>query len=221
MIPSNHWPAFESVFGWYTKNLFRRRFAAVHVRGNLPAPKAPLIMACQHVAWWDSLVIYHLSRTWFPQGARHDVMMDEANLKKLSWLRWIGAFGVDRTTRAGSAAALRHALALLEIPNMRLGIYPQGKQESMDKRPLTNTAGASWLAARSGAPFATVTVRYEFIEDERPEVFVAIGEPRTVAKGEDRAEPDPILAAITDDADALQRSVHARAFDGFTTITKR
>ena len=221
MIPSAHWPAFESAFGWYVKNLFRRRFAAVHVRGNLPPPTAPLIMACQHVAWWDSLVIYHLSRRWFPPGARHDVMMDEANLKKLSWLRWIGAFGVDRATRAGSAAALRHSLELLEQPNMRLGIYPQGKQESMDKRPLESIAGASWLAARSGAPFSTVVVRYEFIEDERPEIFVAIGEPRRVARGEERAEPDAVMAAITADADALRDDVWARRFAGFTTITRR
>lgn len=217
MIPSNHWPAFESVFGWYTKNLFRRRFASVRVRGNLPEPKSPIIMACQHVAWWDPLVIFLLSRTWFPRGARHDVMMDEENLKKHSFFRWIGAFGVDRATRAGSASALRHALDLLEMPNMRLGIYPQGKQESMDQRPLTNTQGASWLAARSGAPFATVTVRYEFIEDERPEVFVAIGEPRTVPRDGHRAEP--IMTAITEDADGLRDDVHARRFDGFTIVT--
>jgi 1-acyl-sn-glycerol-3-phosphate acyltransferase len=221
MTPSNHWPAFESVFGWYTKNLFRRRFAAVHVRGNLPEPKAPHIMACQHVAWWDSLVIYHLSRVWFPQGARHDVMMDEANLKKLSWLRWIGAFGVDRTTRAGSAAALRHAQKLLEIPNLRLGIYPQGKQESMDKRPLTSVTGATWLAARSGAPFSTVAVRYEFLEDERPEVFVAIGESRSIERSEARAKDDPVVRALTEDADRLRDDVHARNLAGFTTITRR
>ena len=100
---------------------------------------------------------------------------------------------------------------------MRLGIYPQGKQESMDQRPLTNTQGASWLAARSGAPFATVTVRYEFIEDERPEVFVAIGEPRTVPRDGHRAEP--IMTAITEDADGLRDDVHARRFDGFTIVT--
>ena len=219
MIPSNHWPAFETVFGWYTKNLFRRRFAAVHVRGNLPAPTAPLVMACQHVAWWDPLVIYHLSRVWFPRGARHDVMMDEATLKEHSFFRWIGAFGVDRGTRAGSAAGLRHAIDLLAISNMRLGIYPQGKQESMDLRPLTATPGASWLVARVGAVFATVVVRYEFIEDERPEVFVAIGEPRRIARAEARAEIDPITAAITRDADRLRDDVHARKLEGFTRIT--
>lgn len=220
MIPSNHWPAFESVFGWYTKNLFRRRFAAVHVRGNLPAPNTPLVMACQHVAWWDPLVIYHLSRVWFPRGARHDVMMDEANLKKHSFLRWIGAFGIDRTTRAGSAAGLRHALELLAIPNMRLGIYPQGKQESMDLRPLTTTAGASFIVAKAAAVFATVNVRYEFIEDERPEVFVAIGEPRAITRDEAR-KGDPIADAITRGADGLRDDVHARRLESFTTITRR
>lgn len=220
MLPSRHWSAFESAFGWYTQNLFRRRFAAFHVRGNLPAPDAPLIMACQHVAWWDPLVIYHLSRVWFPGQARHDVMMDEVNLKKLGFFRWIGAFGVDRTTRAGAAAGLRHSLALLEIPNLRLGIYPQGKQESMDKRPLTVAPGASWLAARAGVPFCPIAVRYEHIEREWPEVFVSIGTPRHVEPGTERLEQDPIIAGITQEADGLRDDVHARRFDGFTTLQK-
>ena len=73
------------------------------------------------------------------------------------------------------------------------------------------------VAARSGAPFATVTVRYEFIEDERPEVFVAIGEPRTVARGAHRDEP--IASAITEDADRLRDDVHARRLDRFTLVT--
>jgi 1-acyl-sn-glycerol-3-phosphate acyltransferase len=218
MIPSRHWPAFETVFGWYTRNLFRRRFAGFHVRGNLPAPDAPLIMACQHVAWWDPLVIYHLSRVWFPGGARHDVMMDEENLKKLGFFRWIGAYGVDRTTRAGSAAALRHSLGLLEIPNLRLGIYPQGKQESMDKRPLSLSPGASWLAAKSGAPFAPIAVRYEHIEQEWPEAFVSIGEPRKVEPGTERDARDPILTGITEEADRLRDDVYARRFEGFTEV---
>ena len=33
------------------------------------------------MAWWDPLVIYHLSRVHLPPG-RHFVMMDEANLKR-------------------------------------------------------------------------------------------------------------------------------------------
>lgn len=221
MIPSRHRPAFETVFGWYTQNLFRRRFAAFHVRGNLPSPDAPLIMACQHVAWWDPLVIYHLSRVWFPGPARYDVMMDEANLKKLSFFRWIGAFGVDLTTRAGSAAALRHSLGLLEISNLRLGIYPQGKQESMDHRPLARSPGASWLAARSQVPFAPVAVRYEHIERERPEVFVSIGEPRKVARGTERDADDPIILGITEEADRMRDDVYARRFETFTTLYKR
>ena len=221
MIPSRHSPLFETVFGAYTGNLFRRRFAGFHVRGNLPAPDAPLIMACQHVAWWDPLVLYHLSRAWFPGPARHDVMMDEENLKKLRFFRWIGAFGVDRTTRSGSAAGLRHALALLRIPNLRLGIYPQGKQESMDKRPLTVAPGASWLAARAGVPFAPIAVRYEHVEREWPEVFVSIGAPRKVEPGTERDANDPIIAGITDEADHLRDDVHARRFAGFTTLLKR
>ena len=218
MLPSRHSPAFETAFAGYTRNLFRRRFAAFHVRGNLPAPDAPLIMACQHVAWWDPLVLYHLSRVWFPGPARHDVMMDEENLKKLKFFRWIGAFGVDRTTRAGSVAALRHALDLLEIPYLRLGIYPQGRQESMDKRPLTVAPGASWLAAKSGVPFAPIAVRYEHIEAEWPEVFVSIGAPRKVVPGTERDADDPITSGIASEADGLRDDVYARRFDAFTTL---
>jgi len=213
MIESRHWPAFEGLFAVYLSNLLRRRFAALHVRGNVPETKDPLIVACQHVAFWDSLVLFHLSRVWTPP-ARYDAMMDEKNLVEHKFLRWIGAFGIDRSSKKGSLAALRHSMELLKTPNLRLLMFPQGKQESMDKRPLTPSAGASWLAVKSKVGFFPVALRYEFIEHEKPEIFVSIGAVRKAEKSDE----DPVVAAITSEADGLRDAVHARDTSSFTTL---
>jgi 1-acyl-sn-glycerol-3-phosphate acyltransferase len=220
MKASKHWPAFEAAFGLYTRNLFGRRFARLRVRGNVPAATAPHIIASQHVAWWDPLTLFLLAREWFPP-ARHDAMMDARNLAKYPFFGWIGAFGVDRDSRAGAARSMRHALSLLETPKLRLVIFPQGEQESMDARPLKCAPGTSWLAMKGRATFSPVALRYEFIEDERPEVFVSIGEPERVAPGAEKAAHDPIIAAITREADRLRDDVYARNFGGFTTLAKR
>ena len=220
MVQSNHWPAFEAVFGWYTRNLFARRFARVWVRGNLPDSDEPHIIACQHVAWWDALTVYRLTREWFPP-ARHDAMMDAKNLAKFPFFRWIGAFGVDRTTRAGAARSMRHALALLKIPRLRLVIFPQGEQQSMDARPLTCAPGTSWLAGKANVPWSPVALRYEFIEDERPEVFISIGPPTRVDKAGARADVDPVISSMTDEADQLRQDVFERRFGSFTLLAGR
>ena len=74
----------------------------------------------------------------------------------LPFFRMIGAFGVDRASRAGMAASVKYTLARLKEPWNRLLIYPQGRQCPMDRRPLGCEPGASWIAARSGAPVVPV-----------------------------------------------------------------
>lgn len=233
MITARHWPLFEHVFARYTAFALGRSFHALWVRGNLPDTDAPLLLAVQHVAWWDPLVLFHLSRALWPPG-RHYAMMDEANLRAMRFFRWIGAFGVDRsgTSVAGATASLRYSLELLAQPRARVVVFPQGRQQPMDTRPIAHEPGAAWLAERARATVVPIALRYEFCEERWPDLFVAIGEPRSMparprrARARDGGEagpataPDPLAAAITELADALRDDVYAARLGAFTRVLR-
>lgn len=224
MITARHWPLFESVFARYTAFALRRSFHAVWVRGNLPDTDAPLLVAAQHVAWWDPLLVFHLSRALWPPG-RHYAMMDEANLRAMRFFRWLGAFGVDRSGRAAGTASVRYALELLAQPRARVVVFPQGRQQPMDARPLACEPGAAWLAARAGAQVVPIALRYEFCEERWPDLFVAIGAPRALRadrarRGASAERDDPLGAAIGELAEQLRDEVYAARLGAFTRLVR-
>jgi len=170
-----------------------------------------IVVAAQHVGWWDPMILLVLSRSRF--GGRHFVMMDEANLRRFFFFRWLGAFGVDRTTRSGVLAATRYALDRLREPHARVWLFPQGALRPADTRPLGCERGAGWLAAGAGVRLVPVAIRYEFLEEQRPEAFVSFGEPSVVER-----DDDPTERLLTAEADGLRDAVLAGRFEGFDRV---
>ena len=215
MIEARHRPLFASAFALYTSLLLRRRFHAVWVRGSLPDTRAPLVVAAQHVGWWDPMLLFFLSRFRF--SGTHYTMMEEPNLRRLGFFRWLGAFGVDREDRANVVASLRYALARLQEPRARVWIFPQGRILPSDVRPIVCDPGAAWLAARARAPLVAVAIRYDFLETQYPQAFVSFSPPRMVEEGED----DPVEAMLTAEADRLRDAVASRQLDEFDRVVPR
>ncbi len=210
MTPARHGRAFAAVFGAYTAWLLRRRFSAVWAHGSLPRTLAPLLIAVQHVSWWDPMILFHLSRTRF--GGKHFVMMEEANLRRLRFFRRIGAFGIERSSRADVVAAMRYGLARLREPGSRVWIFPQGELVLADDRPIVCHPGAAWLAARSRVPTVAVALRYEFLDEQFPQAFVRFSEPRLIEWVRD-GERDPIATMLEEQADRLRDAVTAKPND--------
>lgn len=220
MIEAKHSAPFELVFERYAANLIARRFHALWVRGNVSSAPEPTLLVMQHVAWWDPIVLFHLTRAWFPRGAVHYAMMDESNLKKYPFFRWIGAFGVDRSSKSAGLASVRYTLARLREPRTRVVVFPQGRQYPADVRPLRCEAGATWVAARAGVRVVPIALRYDFLEDEYPEAFVSIGPAAHVESRRARDGVDPIEAMLTAEADGLRDAILRGEFQGFTKLVK-
>jgi 1-acyl-sn-glycerol-3-phosphate acyltransferase len=214
MTPARHHRLFAAVFAGYTALLLKRRFHAVWVRGSLPRTLAPLVVAAQHVAWWDPIVLFHLSRTRF--DGKHYTMMEEANLRRMRFFGRLGAFGVERTGGAETLATARYALARLAEPGARVWIFPQGRLAPADLRPLGCEPGAAWLAARARVPVVAVALRYEFLDAQFPQAFVSFGAPRMV----ESLSPDPVDELLTAEADALRDAVASRDLSGFDLVVR-
>ena len=137
----------------------------------------PLVLAPNHVAWWDVLVLVLLDEAL---GADLRCLMDARNLARLPFLGKLGAIPLHRGAEAeqdladaarwlreGTGAAHRRVLV----------IFPQGRQRPAHLRPLAYRRGVERIAAESGAPVIPVGWNYGFREDHRPAAAVCFGAP--------------------------------------------
>lgn len=207
MLEARHRPLFEAVFSAYTRRALQRAFHSVWLRGELEPAEGAELLCVQHVSWWDPLVLFHLTREHLPRRRTY-AMMDEGNLRRFRFFTWIGAYGVERGSPAGAVAGVRYSLEKLAEPGARVLVFPQGRQRPMELRPLGLERGVGWLAARTGARVVPVALRYEFLEERWPDLFVSVGAPRTVERAHRRDAEERVERWLTEEADELRAAVH-------------
>ncbi len=167
---------FERIFQIYNRNLLKRRFHSIRVLGldNFVKVNSNIIYA-NHSSWWDGLIAFEISKAL---RADSFIMMEEKQLRNLSLFRRLGAFSVVRENPRQAVKSLNYAVNLLkEKPSRTLWIFPQGKILPNDSRPILFYNGLARIIERvadcSAVPLA---IRYEFLNEYKPEIFVKIGE---------------------------------------------
>lgn len=154
----------------------RRELDGVWARG-LPEARAalaggPAVLAANHVAWWDSLLVA-ASPDWL--GRPVSVLMDERRLAEFPFFAAFGAFGVDRHDPRRALAGLRAAVA--RAATRPVWVFPQGRQRPAHLRPLELQPGVLAIARRAGAQIVPVAIAYVFREAPVPAVYLDFGPP--------------------------------------------
>ncbi len=170
---------FERVFQIYNRNLLKRHFYSFRVLGldNFVKVNSSIIYA-NHSSWWDGLVAFEISKAL---RADSFMMMEEKHLRNLFLFRKLGAFSIVRENPRQAVKSLSYAVNLLkekkEKPFRTLWIFPQGEILPNDSRPIHFYNGLARIIERvadcSAVPLA---IRYEFLNEYKPEIFVKIGE---------------------------------------------
>lgn len=183
MLPARKSGWFERAFAVYNRNLIARRFEGLrvcgleHLRGR-EAGDVPLVLYANHSSWWDGLVAFQVGRAC---KLEQYAMMEERQLREYPFHRKLGAFGVVRENARDALRSIEYAGQLLKKTSRALWIFPQGETLPNDARPLLLYSGAARIIERTElADAAAVAIRYEFLEDYRPEAFVRIGRPTRV-----------------------------------------
>ncbi|MCJ2011988.1 lysophospholipid acyltransferase family protein [Methylobacterium sp. J-076] len=166
--------------GWFV------RYLRKHLDGlRLPlwsAPPAtghpgPVVIYCNHPAWWDAAVILALAGRLFP-GRDHRAPFDAAMLAKYTIFARLGAFGVDLDSPRGGAQFLAAARAILARPGATLWITAQGRFQDVRVRPLGLRPGVARLPELSpDALFVPLALEYAFWDERGAEAFAAFGPP--------------------------------------------
>ncbi len=156
--------------------------------------RQPVLFCATHVAWWDGLVLLPVDEALETDGR---VLMDELQLQRLGFFRWLGALGLDRRSPAAMRHGLRHAAAFLDRAGRALWMFPQGRQRPAHLRPLGLHRGHELLARTSGAAIVPVALTYAFRESPRAAALLSFG--ATV----DPPDLEAALVAALDRVDAF------------------
>lgn len=168
---------------WYGRRRIARAFDGLFVEGLVEARQRarhePLILAMNHVAWWDPFVVVLLDEAL---GTESYCLMDAQNLSKLPFFGWIGAIPLRRESPRDALRDLKASRALLDHPGRVVWIFPQGRQRPSHLRPLGLERGVGVLADDAKATVLPVSLTYSFREAPQPTIAVSVGAPVAVRR---------------------------------------
>ena len=166
---------FSTVFRPWMKS----RFSTVSVT----TPRAqifhdiPLLLAANHVSWWDGFLLIELQRALRPGAPFHTIML-ESELRQHPFLRRIGAIGVDPQSPATVLAAIRElSRRLEERPDSVVFFFPQGRIWPSYRRPLGFRRGIEVFSEAIDWVVLPVAIHIEPLNRIAPAAFVRAGEP--------------------------------------------
>jgi 1-acyl-sn-glycerol-3-phosphate acyltransferase len=172
----------------------RRRLHAILAE---PFPEVaagePLLLAANHVSWWDGFALREIHVRLRP-GAPLLTPMRADQLARFPFLRWLGALPLDPARPAsllGMARLLTRERAL--HPEVCVSFFPQGRIGPSTTRPLGFRRGVELLArALHPVTILPVGIHLEPLRSPAPTLFLAFGEPlRSADMGAGEGAPAP------------------------------
>jgi 1-acyl-sn-glycerol-3-phosphate acyltransferase len=160
----------------YVRRRLRRSFDGVYTEGLDAvaelASQGPIIVAANHVCWWDALTIIALDDAL---ETRSHCLMDAQNLAGMPFFGWVGAVPLDRSAPRQALRDMRASTELCTAPGDALWIFPQGEQRPAHLRPLGLHGGVFWLARKAGAAVVPLSLSYLYREAPQPTVLARFG----------------------------------------------
>lgn len=170
-----------SVFISYIHRSLYKHFHAVRVAADGLPPAVPmdrpLVVYLNHASWWDPLIMMWLGNWYYPNRPQYGPI-EASQLRRYSFFKYLGVFGVERGTLSGAREFLRVADAVLTQEGGMLWMTPQGRFADVRERPLAFASGLAHLALRRrDALLVPLAIEYGFGQEKFPEIFVRFGTP--------------------------------------------
>lgn len=114
---------------WYFNHILSTDFHEFSFSPAIPiSPDKAVLLLGNHFSWWDGFINFRLNELHIKK--RLHLMMLEEQLRKNSFLRYAGAYSIERKGRQ-MLESLQYSSRLLENPDNLVIVFPQGKIESM------------------------------------------------------------------------------------------
>jgi 1-acyl-sn-glycerol-3-phosphate acyltransferase len=190
--------AFEAFFRPWRDRRVRTLMAGLPA--DLPNG-VPLLLAANHVSWWDPFTLREVQRVLRPASPVFVVML-ERELARRPYFRRMGVVGIEPGSGASLRACIRQLRKHLDArPDGVIVFFPQGRIWPSFRRPLGFHPGIG-LLARELAPLVVlpVALHVEPLNATRSTIFASAAEPIRVNGSIDAAR---VEAAVAGELDAL------------------
>jgi chlorobactene lauroyltransferase len=170
----------SNLFAVYHKRLLRKHFYQIYLTGEEHFQKIditmPTILYANHSNWWDGFIAFELTSKYL--GVDDYLMMDIEQMKKYRFFKYVGVFSVNRNDVREGVESINYAAELLKNSSKYLWLFPQGLMQVQDYEPIKFYSGVTRIAEKLGkVNLVPVSFRYEYIMEQRTEVFIKIGNP--------------------------------------------
>ena len=194
----------EFILKTFLYRQFKKHFYRIYLddqRKNVTA--GPKLYLMNHSSWWDGLLIFYLNQTVMKEDSY--ALMSEKGLEDFPFFGKIGAFAVDPSSPKELMKSLKLSQRLLQ-EGKSLWVFPQGKEEHIEKRPIMYMNGPAYLHERvDNLQIVQIAAYYTFRHDQRPELFIRIS---------DRVAEQAIQSQERDDKTNTLRTMHEAMVDG-------
>ncbi|GCE05521.1 lysophospholipid acyltransferase family protein [Dictyobacter aurantiacus] len=227
MIPARKFTPGEQLVWLLIRTSLRGHFDRIFFRMQEPLTeeqrRLPIIICANHSSWWDGYVAALVERHLKLDGY---LMMEEAQLKRYFFFRWVGCFSVDRHNARSAMQSVNYAGKLLKQRRGRMvWLFPQGEISPNDYRPLTFFSGAAHIA-RLAAPALVypAAIRIEYLAEQRPDLYISLGEPLKIGEAELQTRgflkhyTACLQEKVAAELDQLRDDVIHSNYSGFTQI---
>jgi chlorobactene lauroyltransferase len=219
----------QQLVWWLVDSSLRKHFD--HIVFRMPGErteeqkKLPMIVCANHSSWWDGYVAAVVQRQLGVDGY---LMMEEAQLRRYPFFRWIGCFSVNRQDARSALQSLHYAANLLKGRTRRMvWLFPQGVISPNDRRPLVFFTGAAHLARLSAPVYLyPLATRIEYLGEQRPVLFISMGQPILITLEESQQRnflkscTKQLEELVTHELDTLHEDIVADKTTGFTLIQR-
>ncbi len=223
MLEALSHPVLTPLVRSYLLSTVRGHFADVRVHLEQAVLPMPTIFFATHQSWWDGHLILALSRFL---KLEFRVLMLEENLKKYGFLRYAGAFGVNRASVASVRAALRYSRSQLEaeIPRAVL-LFPSGEIMSPFARPLVFESGLASLVlmcqkAKVKVQVCPIAMRLEHGLEARPSAFIRLGASFDFSANSVSSLTQVLSTELTLQTDRLHQDLLHQHLEGYAPILR-
>lgn len=218
MIPAKKSPVFEHFFHLYNRQLLKRHFHGIYVKGPHQLPENALFYG-NHSSWWDGLVWFHLNKVFLHHNIH--IMMHEKGLNEFRFFKKLGAYSVNRNQPRDIALSLQYGAELLNSGKSTV-LFPQGDEKHQELRPLGFLPGIVALSEKASAvPLLPAAVCYTFGHQRKQAVYISLGEPHFLNSlpGDNRRKKSARLEQdFTSMLDELRSAVISEQTDSFHNI---
>lgn len=227
MLPAQKNPLGGALVWRMIYSSLQKHFDRIYFRTATPLTdeqrQLPIIFCANHSNWWDGYVAALVERHL---GLDAYLMMEEPQLKRYFFFRWVGCFSVDRHNARSAIKTIQYAAKLLKgHPGRFVWLFPQGEIAPNDQRPLVFFSGAAHLAKLAApALLYPVATRIEYMAEQHPDLYISIGEPLLLGSEELQTPgflknyTKTLEAQVTSELDRLKTDVVACQLSEFTQI---